>query len=228
MDALSNYMSSLTLWQALEWFGLIISFIYLWLELQQRKLMWILSAMCSMTYICIYFHNSFYADMCMSFVNICMCAYGYMQWRRRLSDGQLRKRDEKETIEYIHFSLMTLVRTALVCILLWGALYMFLMSLPSIVFTLFGITIKPSAAPVGDAFTTMINLVSIWVMARRIIEVWLMYFVCNGVCVFLYLSKGMYPTALLYSVYFFASVYGYWNWWHNGTLAKPVGAKEAK
>lgn len=215
-----EYLSNLTLWQYLEWFGLLISFVYLWLELQQRKLMWVLSAICSIIYICIYFHNGFYADMGMSFVNICMCAYGYIQWRRRLVDGRVRSKGEKEKIEYVHFTPVLFFRTTAVCILLWGILCLLLINVPGLINEFLGTSIKPSAAPVGDAFTTMINLVSVWVMARRIIEVWLMYFVCNAVSVFLYLSKGMYPTALLYSVYFFASIYGYWNWWRNGTLAR--------
>ena len=95
---MTDAISSLTIWQMLEWFGMLISFVYLWLELEQKKLMWVLSAICSIVYICIYAHNGFYADMGMSFVNICMCAYGYTKWRRRLVDGRLRGRNEKERI----------------------------------------------------------------------------------------------------------------------------------
>jgi len=64
----------------------------------------------------------------------------------------------------------------------------------------------------GDAFTTSVGIVATFMLARKILEHWLFWIVADSVSLFLYLSKEMYPTALLFAVFLVAAVIGYFKW----------------
>ena len=51
-----------------------------------------------------------------------------------------------------------------------------------------------------------------WMMARKIAEQWLVWFIVDVVCVVLYVYKGIYFYAGLYTAYTVVSVLGYRKW----------------
>ena len=69
-----------------------------------------------------------------------------------------------------------------------------------------------SPVPLGDAFTTSLSIVAMWMLSRKYLEQWLFWVVVNVVCVALYFWKGLYPTAILYTVYVIVAVLGYFRW----------------
>lgn len=69
--------------------------------------------------------------------------------------------------------------------------------------------------PLCDAAVTTLNIVATWLLTRSIIEQWFLLMAANVLAVGLYLSTGLYPTAVLFVVYFIASVTGYVRWRQN-------------
>ena len=49
-------------------------------------------------------------------------------------------------------------------------------------------------------------------LARKIYEHWYLWIVVNSVSMILFVIKGLYPTMILYSVYFIMSFVGLWEW----------------
>jgi len=69
-----------------------------------------------------------------------------------------------------------------------------------------------AALPFADSFTTWGALVATWMVARKILENWLYWFVIDSVSVYLYLSRDLYLTAGLFVLYLVLIVIGYRSW----------------
>lgn len=69
-----------------------------------------------------------------------------------------------------------------------------------------------AALPYADSFTTWGAVVATYMVARKILENWLYWFVIDGVSVYLYVNRELYLTALLFAGYLVLIVIGYWSW----------------
>ena len=69
-----------------------------------------------------------------------------------------------------------------------------------------------SNVPWGDAFTTAGSIVATWMLARKILEHWLLWIIVDTVAAALYLYKHMYPTFFLYMVFTIIAVVGFYQW----------------
>ena len=197
---IAGQFSGMDFWSIIQTAGLILSFIYLWLEFHQKPLMWVISAMCSMIYASVYFHGKIYADMGFSCFNICMCVYGFIKWLH----GD-RKRASHD-ITYRHFRAAEFAAVLGVSAAIWAAIFCILRFLTD------------SPVPALDALTTMLNIVGTWVLAQKIIEVWGIWFLVNAISIYIYCKRGLHlTTLLLYGFYLCASVYGFFKWKKRGT-----------
>ena len=69
-----------------------------------------------------------------------------------------------------------------------------------------------AASPFVDAFTTWGAIAASYLVAKKILENWFYWFVIDFVSVFLFVSRELYPTALLFIVYLVLVVIGYSAW----------------
>lgn len=208
-DWLLSQFTDIDFWDAIQILGLLLSFLYLYLEFEQKAMMWIISAMCSMIYASVYFHSKIYADMGFSIFNIIMCSYGFYKWwtssKKNIADKT--KDNKNKQIEYYHFTLPQFGRVTVVFILIWAGIFFMLKNLTD------------SPIPALDALTTTLNIVGTWVLAQKIIEVWGFWFLVNIISIYIYCKRGLHlSTILLYGFYLGASVYGYFKWKHQGIL----------
>ncbi len=198
---ISGQFTGMDFWDTIQTAGLILSFIYLWLEFHQKPLMWVVSALCSMIYASVYFHSKIYADMAFSCFNICMCAYGLIKWLRGNTVSH------SSGICYRHFHMCEFFAVIGVSAIIWAAIFCILRFLTD------------SPVPALDALTTMLNIVGTWVLAQKIIEVWGIWFLVNGISIYIYCRRGLHiSTILLYCFYLCASVYGWIKWKRKGTV----------
>ena len=49
-------------------------------------------------------------------------------------------------------------------------------------------------------------------LAHKYVEQWVVWIVVDVVCCWLYISKGLYPTAALYGLYSVLAIFGYRRW----------------
>ena len=205
---IAGQFTGMDFWDTIQTVGLILSFIYLWLEFHQKPLFWVVSAMCSMIYASVYFHSKIYADMGFSCFNICLCVYGFIKWLQSDRKGQAKNSPAKGNsgITYRHFRAGEFMAVLGVSALIWGAIFCILRFLTD------------SPVPALDSLTTMLNIVGTWVLAQKIIEVWGIWFLVNAISIYIYCRRGLHlTTILLYSFWLGASVYGYIKWQRRGT-----------
>ena len=69
-----------------------------------------------------------------------------------------------------------------------------------------------SPVPVRDSFITSLSIIATWMLARKIYEHWYLWIVVNFVSAVLFLTRGLYPTVILYVVYGIMSFTGLAAW----------------
>ncbi|MCH7658497.1 MAG: nicotinamide mononucleotide transporter, partial [Bacteroidetes bacterium] len=75
----------------------------------------------------------------------------------------------------------------------------------------------PSDLPYWDAFTTAASIVATWMLARKIIEHWIVWIIIDSVSFCLYIYKELYVTVVLFLIYTTLAFFGYYEWKKNLT-----------
>src|ERR1035437_4572894 len=177
----------------IEIVGAILSLIYLYLSIKQKLSLWFFGIVSSIFYIVIFFQTKFYADMSLQFYYVFISIYGWINWKR----GKQGSGEELPTIQLSKRLLLNLVVAT-------GLIY--------IVYYLILSKFTDSTIPKADSLVGAFSVVGTWMLARKLIENWLVWIVADALCVGLYIYKGLFPTAILFIVYTVMSVVGYWQW----------------
>ena len=179
----------------LEIFGTLTGLLYIWLEIKQKPVMWVIGFISSFVYVFVYFQTKVYGYASLYFYYVVVSVYGWYCWRyARQPDGKIT--DLK--ISRIKIPLL-LMLTAISAVLYVGIGYLLKQ------FT-------DSPVPFYEALGTSLSVVATWMLARKILEHWLLWIFINifsaGLCFYL----GLYPTAVLFGVYGIMSVVGWVKW----------------
>lgn len=70
----------------------------------------------------------------------------------------------------------------------------------------------PAAFPFQDAFTTVTSIVATFLLARRLLDTWILWIAVDLVSVPLYLARSIPFLALLYAVFLCMAVHGFYMW----------------
>lgn len=179
----------------IEVFGFLIGVVYLYLEYHAKPQVWIASVVMPMISMWLYFRKGLYADFAINIYYVVIAIYGYVAWTVR---GH--KDDEKPSLRITHLPISVGLGCVATCGVLWLAIWYVL------------VNFTDSNVPVPDAFTTALSIVALWMMARKYAEQWIAWMIVDVVCVGLYIYKGIYLYASLYTVYTVIALFGYRKW----------------
>lgn len=185
-------------WMLQNWveiLGTVFGITYVFLSIKQNILTWLLGFITSALYIYVFFVSKFYADMGLQFYYVWISIYGWIIWTRGKQTNHGR-----EVLPVTRLSKALLPVLALISLLLWAVIYYILKEFTD------------SPIPVGDAFTTALSIVATWMLARKILEHWLIWIVVDAVSLLLYLYKGLYPTSVMFVIYTLAAIWGFFEW----------------
>jgi nicotinamide mononucleotide transporter len=176
-----------------ELLGVIASLVYLYFSVKQIIWLWPFGIISSALFIFIFFSSKFYADMGLQVYYLGISIYGWIYWLRGGTgdEGKLKVSRISGRLAWL------LGLTGLVIFLL-------------LVFTLKRFT--DSDVSWGDGFTTAGSILATWMLARKILEHWLVWIIVDTVAAGLYVYKGLYPSSVLYTIYAVIAVLGYLQW----------------
>jgi nicotinamide mononucleotide transporter len=178
----------------IEILGVVTSLVYLYFSVKQHIWLWPFGIISSALFIYIFFINRFYADMSLQGYYLLISIYGWFNWAKGKRDSESNK------LPVTRISLRMVVILLIIFIILWISIAFLLIHLTN------------SEVPWGDAFTTAASIVATWMLARKILEHWIIWVVVDSVSAGLYLYKEMYPTVLLYFIFTVIAVFGYYKW----------------
>ncbi|MDE5703255.1 MAG: nicotinamide riboside transporter PnuC [Bacteroidales bacterium] len=192
----------------LEYVGVLTGLLYIFLEIKQHRAMWIVGFLTSLLYVFVFFFSKIYADMGLQIYYVAISVYGFLQWTKNGKNG-LCEKPEPASVPQDKIIYSTLTPRLLVGVLLAIIVLFFL------IYTLLN-NFTDSPIPIGDAFTTSVGIVATWMVARRIIEHWVFWIVANGISVYLYFVRELYPTMFLYICYALLAAIGLYTWKKKG------------
>ena len=196
----------------IELFGAVTGILYVFLEIRQTIWLWPVGLVTSAVYIWVFFTGKLYADMSLQGYYLVISILGWYWWAR--GSGEIEKEGEnggrgaekKEELQVTRIKLRTAIVLAAVFVLLFWVMWLVLTRLTD------------SPVPGRDAFITSLSIIATWMLARKIYEHWYLWIVVNAAASFLFFSRGLYPTVILYIVYGIMSFVGLRVW------RKTIGA----
>ncbi|MFN0121976.1 MAG: nicotinamide riboside transporter PnuC [Blastocatellia bacterium] len=121
-------------------------------------------------------------------------ALGIHGWRNWLRGGQNQTRLPVSRASWRFLAL-------LVCLIIAGTA-----SLLTI------LRIAGGAAPLPDALTTILSLAAQYMLNRKLIENWYCWIIADVMYIWLYLTRGLGLTAVLYAIFLCLCLAGLWQW----------------
>ena len=191
-------METPTILQALEltsWWevpAVVLAILYLVLAARENIWCWGAAFVSTAIYIYVFFDVNLFLESALQIYYLAMAVYGWYQWRQPT--------DQSATLPISTWSL----KKHVVVIAVTGAIVVtsgYLLSKNT-----------EAALPYVDAFTTWYAVVTTYMVTKKILENWVYWFVIDSVSVYLYYSRGLYLTALLFIAYLVIIVFGYLKW----------------
>ena len=178
----------------IEVLGAILGILYIFLSIRQSILTWPTGLLTSVLYIYVFFQAKFYADMALQFYYVFISIYGWYYW---IKGGQKVKKKEAPVTRINKKTFLILIPATVLIYLI-------------ILYILTHYTDSP--VPFMDSLTTALSIVATWMLARKIIEHWLIWIFVDAVSTGLYIYKELWATSVLFTVYTVMAVIGYLEW----------------
>jgi len=209
-------MSPIIQWlsnQYIEILGAISGLLYLYFAIRQKIWLWPLGLITSALYIYVFYGERLYADMGMNIYYVVISIYGWYYWLHG-SGSQ-----ETNTLRISRLTQKLGVILLIITACIYVVLVYMLKKLPEL------LNVEVSELLYWDAFTTAASIVATWMLARKIIQHWLIWIVVDAVSLGLYVYKGMYPTVVLFLVYTLMAFKGYIEWKKEIQTTEKEGLK---
>jgi nicotinamide mononucleotide transporter len=178
----------------IEILAAITGIVYLYFSIKQNIWLWFWGILNALLFVFVFFHAKFYAGMVLQFYYFGISIYGWYFWKKGYRKDGVEQLPviRANSKEWIFFIVLTLLLTIVA-----------------------GFSLdeySDSPLPYWDAFTTAGSVIATWMLARKYLEQWIMWIVIDMISLGTYFYRGLYPTALLFSVYTVMALIGYYQW----------------
>jgi nicotinamide mononucleotide transporter len=188
----------------MEFLAVVSAIVYLLLAVRQDIRCWLAAILSSFLYFFIMFSAGLYMEAGLQIFYILMAVYGWSQWR-------------EESKTNIKFSVKT-----------WKPIkHLFVISLIFLLALASGLILEKftnAVFPFIDALTTWGAIVATYMVAKKLLENWIYWFVIDSISIFLFMSRGLVLTSILFFIYLIIIYFGYKSWARikdNGSI-KPI------
>ena len=177
----------------IEIVGAVLSLLYLFMSIKQNISLWLFGFLASAFYVVVFFETKFYADMSLQFYYLIISVYGYLNWK-------YGTHQQGKELPISNISKSTMLQLLLASVIIYFIYYIILSKYTD------------STIPIADSIVGMLSVIGTWMLARKIIENWLVWIIADALACGLFFYKELYPTAILFIIYTLMAVVGYWQW----------------
>jgi nicotinamide mononucleotide transporter len=174
-----------------EWLAVLSSLIYVVLISYKQISAWFFAIISSALYIFLCFNGKLYLESLLNGFFLIMGIYGWILWSKEKTEkGDLIIKWSKKThLINIGISLITVI----------------------VVGFIFD-TFTDQANPYTDSFTAIFSLVATFMVTKRVLENWIYWIIIDSVSVYLFASRELYMTSVLFLLYTGIAIFGYFKW----------------
>jgi nicotinamide mononucleotide transporter len=178
----------------IELLGALLGIAYIFFSIRQNILTWPTGLLTSALYVWVFFVSKLYADMGLQIYYVLISIYGWYEWIYGKSY------DNKTTLQISRITQKSAYLLTLISIFLFVLMWFILKNYTD------------SPVPAADALATSLSIVATWMLARKILEHWLIWIFVDTFSIGLFWYKELYPTVFLFIVYTTMAVLGYFEW----------------
>jgi len=190
MDEITVFLTNLDFnWSIIESIAVFFSILYVILASKENILCWGAGAISVSLYIYICFSAQLYAETSLQVFYLFMALYGYYHWNKKEKSLQISEWSISK-----HLFVLAI-----------GAVLTFLMGF-------YFATYTNAKIPIADSFTTVFSLFATYMVAKKILGNWLYWIVIDGISAYLYFSRELHLTSLLFIMYAIIAIFGYFSW----------------
>jgi len=176
-------------WSIIESVAVLFSIAYVVLAAKQNIWCWFFAAISVSLYIYICFSSQLFAETGLQAFYLYMAAYGYNNWNK--SNKRL-KVSQWNTGKHL-------------ILILLATIFTFIMGF---YFT----TYTSAKMPIVDSFTTVFSIIATYMVTKKVLESWLYWIVIDAMSIYLYFSRDLHLTSLLFLIYTVIAIFGYFSW----------------
>lgn len=174
-----------------EMFAALLGIGYILFASRESQWCWPLAFISTIIYTILFWENQLPMQALLNLYYIGMAVYGFILWHRH----------ENQTAELNIHSWPW--QYHLVFMVIGGFL--------SLIFGYY-LSAHPTQYPYLDAFVMVFSVMNTLLMARKVLENWLYWQVINSSAIVLYALTGFYATIVMFSIYLFLAMAGYFKW----------------
>lgn len=178
----------------IELLGAILGIAYIFFSIRQSILTWPVGLLTSLLYVWVFFVSKLYADMGLQMYYVAISIYGWYEWLF----GNQTNHTESIKVSRINFRMGVIL--SVVSILLFFVIWYVLKNYTD------------SPVPMADSLATALSIVATWMLARKILEHWLIWIFVDAFSIGLFWYKDLMPTVVLFLVYTVMAYIGYREW----------------
>ncbi len=197
---LFNIWAELSAYSIPEIIAVLASLTYVILASREHRGCWLAAIIGSGIYVLVFFQYQLYMDSALNIFYVVMAVYGWVMWKNHQPKVDLltAATENKTTIKVWDCKKHI---NAIASIILLSALSGFYLD-----------NYTDAAFPYFDSLTTWSSFFATWMVVNKVLENWLYWIVIDTVSIYLYISKELYFTALLFALYVIIATYGYLHW----------------
>ena len=175
----------------IEWLGVLTGLLYVILISFKNITAWLFALLSSSIYVYLCFISNLFLETGLQLFYVAMAIFGWLKWKKDSLEN------ETNIIKWDY-------RLHLLNILISG-------SLTFIIGYIFD-NFTSQANPYTDAFSTIFSLVATFMVTKKVLENWIYWVFIDAVCIYLFASRGLYLTSLLFILYTSIAVIGFFQW----------------
>ncbi|HLF10379.1 MAG TPA: nicotinamide riboside transporter PnuC [Gammaproteobacteria bacterium] len=181
---------------ALEVAAVAFGLLYLVLAIRQNILCWPAALIGVLLSLVLFWEARLYMEAALQLFYAAMAFYGWHQWRhgRRGNAGRMDG-GLPVSVWPVRQHVIAIAATLVLSGVIGWAL-----------------TRTNAAFPYLDSFTSVAAIVTTYMVAKKILENWVYWFVIDSISVYLYTARGLYLYAALFVFYLFLVVLGFVRW----------------
>jgi nicotinamide mononucleotide transporter len=195
MDVGATFAAMFAAMSPLEVASVAFSLAYLVLAVQQSILCWPTALIGTLLSLGLFVEARLYPESALQIFYAAMAVYGWRQWQRRDVAGGDLSAELPVSVWPVKCHALAIGVTIVAAVVL-GAL----------------LSMTNAAFPYLDSFTSVAAVVTTYMVAKKILENWIYWFVIDGITLYIYWSRELYLYAGLFAIYLALVVLGFQRW----------------
>jgi nicotinamide mononucleotide transporter len=183
-----NAFVAMPAWEVL---AVVLGITYVILAAKESLWAWVFAFFSTLIYTILFWEGALVSSSFLNLYYMIMAVYGFILWRGG-EDGEAL-----EVTSWRNRKILVVIFIGIIVSMLAGYLSQ---------------TYADAKHAYLDAFVMIFSIIATWMLAKKILQTWLLWIVIDSAAVVLYWKSGYHATIVLFVLYVVLAFYGYASW----------------